>query len=136
AVRVLAKRGFTVTAFTVVRPSGPGPLVLSAAVAGPERQRTVALYGKNQRSHGALRQLWRWLPFRSSETAPLHGSLRRAVEHRAWMAIAVGDLGMAARAPVAVASLDRGWMLYARTVPRGQPLAELGEEVLPGLWQS
>ncbi|AVH21566.1 lysylphosphatidylglycerol synthase transmembrane domain-containing protein [Nocardia cyriacigeorgica] len=136
AVRVLAKRGFTVTAFTVVRPSGPGPLLLSAAVTGPERRLTVELYGKNQRSHGALRQLWRWLTFRSSETAPLHGSMHRAVEHRALMAIAVGDLGMAAHAPVAVASLDRGWMLYAHTVPRGRPLTELDEEVLPGLWQS
>ncbi|WP_280468794.1 lysylphosphatidylglycerol synthase transmembrane domain-containing protein [Nocardia cyriacigeorgica] len=136
AVRVLAKRGFTVTAVTVVRPSGPGPLMLSAAVAGPERLLTVELYGKNQRSHGALRQVWRWLNFRSSETAPLHGSMHRAVEHRALMAIAIGDLGMAAHAPVAVASLDRGWMLYAHTVPRGQALAELDEQVLPGLWQS
>lgn len=136
AVRVLGKRGHRVTAFTVVRPAGPGPLVLAAAVDGPERELIVDLYGKNQRSHGALRQLWRWLTFRSSETAPLHGSMHRAVEHRALMALAIGDLGLAAYTPVAVTALARGWMLYAHTVPQGKPLTELSADVLPGVWKS
>jgi uncharacterized protein (TIRG00374 family) len=136
AVRVLAKRGHTVTAFTVVHPAGRGPLVLAAAVDGPERELLVEMYGKNQRSFGALRELWRWFTFRASETAALHGSMHRAVEHRALMAIATGDLGLAAVTPVAVAALDRGWMLYAHTVPRGTPMDELSGDVLTGVWQS
>lgn len=50
AVRVLARRGHTVNGFTVVRPAGPGPLTLAAAVTGPERELMIELYGKNQRS--------------------------------------------------------------------------------------
>ncbi|MEU0500207.1 lysylphosphatidylglycerol synthase transmembrane domain-containing protein [Nocardia sp. NPDC005998] len=136
AVRVLAGRGHTVTAFTVVHPAGRGPLVLAAAIDGPERELTVEMYGKNQRSFGALRQLWRWLTFRTSETAALHGSMHRAVEHRALMAIAAGELGLAATEQVAVAALERGWMLYAHTMPRGTPLDEHSDEVLTGVWKS
>ena len=51
------------------------------------------MYGPNQRSGGFLRQFWRWLRLRNRETAPLQPSMRRAVEHRALMAIAIGDLG-------------------------------------------
>ncbi|MFI9507420.1 lysylphosphatidylglycerol synthase domain-containing protein [Nocardia sp. NPDC052566] len=136
AVRVLAKRGHTVTAFTVVRPAGPGPLVLDAVIDGPENRLVVDMYGKNQRSYGALRMLWRWLTFRSSETAALHGSLHRAVEHRALMALAVEDIGLAAHAPVALASLARGWTLYAHTMPKGVPLNEMSGDVLPAVWKS
>ena len=87
AVRALARRGFPVSALTVVRPAGRGPLVLSAR-AEPEsdesgKTASVELYGPNQRSGGALRQFWRKLRLRTSETAPLQLSVRRAVEHRA-----------------------------------------------------
>lgn len=136
AVRVLAGRGHTVTGFTVVRPAGRGPLVLAAAIDGPERELIVEMYGKNQRSLGAIRQLWRWLTFRTSETAAMHGSLHRAVEHRALITIAAGDLGLAALSQVAVAALDRGWMLYAHTVPQGKPLDEWSSDVLPDVWKS
>ena len=43
--------------------------------------------------------------------------MRRAVEHRALMAIAIGDLGLANTSTIAVAALDRGWTLYAHTPP-------------------
>ena len=59
------------------------------------RQRRVEMYGPHQRSGGALRQAWRIFRLRGSETAPLQASMRRAVEHRALMAIAIGDLGVA-----------------------------------------
>ena len=96
AVRAMARRGFTVTGLTVVRPAGRGPLVLSATCCDRRLDRpSIELYGPNQRSGGALRQLWRKLTLRGSETAPLHASMRRAVEHRALMAIAIGDLGVA-----------------------------------------
>ncbi|RJO76910.1 UPF0104 family protein [Nocardia panacis] len=136
AARVLARRGYQVTAFSVVRPAGPGPLVLNATVDGPERSLVIDMYGRNQRSHGALRILWRWLTFRSSETAALHGSMHRAVEHRALMTLAINDLGLSAHAPVAVAALDRGWMLYAHTCPKGMPINELPSDVLPAVWTS
>ena len=81
---------------TVVRPAGPGPLVLSArSTRARIRRPIVEMYGPNQRSGGFLRQFWRWLRLRNSETAPLQASMRRAVEHRALMAIAIGDLGVA-----------------------------------------
>ncbi|MEV6063323.1 lysylphosphatidylglycerol synthase domain-containing protein [Nocardia asteroides] len=136
AVRVLARRGYTVRAFRVDRPAGRGPLLLGTTVDGPEREIVVEMYGKNQRSFGAVKQLWRWITFRSGETAPLHGSMHRAVEHRALMGIAIGDLGMADCHQVAVAGLDRGWMLYAHTVPHGTPIRKLSAQVLPGVWRS
>lgn len=68
AIRALSRRGFTVDALTVVRPAGRGPLELSA-VDGAGHGAVIELYGPNQRSGGALRQFWRWLVLRDSETA-------------------------------------------------------------------
>ncbi|MBV9721486.1 MAG: TIGR00374 family protein, partial [Mycobacterium sp.] len=122
AVRAMAKRGFTVSKLTVVRPAGSGPLVLSADA--EKGAAMVELYGPHQRSGGALRQLWSRLRLRGSETAPLQASMRRAVEHRALMAIAVGDLGVANTTTIAVGALDRGWTLYAHKPIRGEPIKE------------
>lgn len=118
AVRALAKRGFVVSALTVIRPAGRGPLVLSA----DDGTAIIELYGPHQRSGGALRQLWRKLRLRDTETAPLQTSLRRAVEHRALMGIAFGSAGLSNTETIAVASLDRGWTLYAHKPVRGAPL--------------
>jgi uncharacterized protein (TIRG00374 family) len=124
AVRAMAKRGFAVTGLTVVRPAGSGPLVLSAATEDPDDIAVVEMYGPHQRSGGALRQAWRLVRLRGSETAPLQASMRRAVEHRALMAIAIGDLGVANTSTIAVGTLDRGWTLYAHKRIRGEPLKE------------
>lgn len=118
AVRALAKRGFLVSALTVIRPAGRGPLVLST----DDGTAIIELYGPHQRSGGALRQLWRKLRLRDTETAPLQTSLRRAVEHRALMGIAIGSAGVSNTETIAVASLDRGWTLYAHKPVRGAPL--------------
>ena len=113
------------TRLTVVRPAGPGAAGAVAPRATTNRPaEDVELYGPNQRSGGVLRQLWRKLTLRGGETAPFHASMRRAVEHRALMAIAIGDLGVANTSPLAVAPLDRGWTLYAHTPARGTPLDE------------
>ncbi len=125
AVRAMAKRGFVVTGLTVVRPAGSGPLILSAATEDPEDDTAVVeMYGPHQRSGGALRQAWLIFRLRGSETAPLQASMRRAVEHRALMAIAIGELGVANTSTIAVGSLDRGWTLYAHKHIRGAPLKE------------
>lgn len=50
--------------------------------------------------------------------------MRRAVEHRALMAIAFGDLGMANTTVIAVSPLDRGWTLYAHRPARGIGISE------------
>ncbi len=126
AVRVLARRGYRVTAFRVVSPSGIGPLVMSAAIDQapddePFDELVVELYGQNQRSSGAIRQTFRWISFRNRETPPPYGSLRRAVEHRALMGIAFADIGLASSKAVAISVLDRGWEMYARPSPRGIP---------------
>lgn len=121
AVRALGRRGFEITALTVVRPAGRGPLVMTAETTNPGHA-TVHMYGPNQRSGGALRQVWRKLRLRSSETAPLQASLRRAVEHRALMAIAIGQSGLANTSKVAATTLARGWALYAHDAVRGEPL--------------
>jgi glycosyltransferase 2 family protein len=122
AVRALAKRRFAVSALTVIQPAGRGPLVLSAASEGPNASAVIELYGPHQRGGGVLRQLWRKLRLRNIETAPLQTSLRRTVEHRALMAIAIGDLGVSNTSAIAVAVLDRGWLLYAHKPVRGIPI--------------
>ena len=141
AVRAMVRRGFAVTGLTVVRPAGPGPLVLWAAPdsdGDTERGRAIVeLYGPNQRSGGIVRQVWRRARLRNSETAPLHASMRRAVEHRALMAVAIGELGVANNTTVALAALDRGWTLYAHTAVRGVAIDESSaDEALVGpVWQ-
>ncbi|BBX18626.1 TIGR00374 family protein [Mycolicibacterium duvalii] len=122
AVRAMARRGFRVTALTVIRPAGRGPLVLSARRDPTGEAPDIAvceLYGPHQRGGGFLAQFWSKVRLRDSETAPLHTSMRRRVEHRALMAIAVGELGLANTSPIAVATLDRGWTLYAHRPARG-----------------
>jgi uncharacterized membrane protein YbhN (UPF0104 family) len=141
AVRAMGRRGFLVSGLTVVRPAGPGPLVLAATAWDPDTtassEATIELYGPHQRSGGALRQLWRKLQLRGSETAPLVASMRRVVEHRALMAIAIGDVGVANTSTIAVAGLDRGWMLYAHKPVRGIPLNECAETTpVERAWES
>ena len=136
AIRALSRRGFLVHALTVVRPAGHGPLELSATDES-DSVAVVELYGPNQRSGGALRQVWRWLKLRGSETGPLQASLRRAVEHRALMTIAIGDLGVANTTSMAVAGLERGWTLYAHTPPRGTKLDDAAEDgLVTSVWGS
>ncbi|OBK78481.1 lysylphosphatidylglycerol synthase transmembrane domain-containing protein [Mycobacterium sp. 1274761.0] len=136
AVRALARRGYQVTGLTVVRLAGRGSLLLSA-VCTDGSVKDIELYSPNQRSGGAVRQLWRKFTLRGGETAPFHASMRRIVEHRALMAIAVGDLGVANTVPLAVTPLDRGWTLYAYTPARGTPLADATETTLvPRIWGS
>lgn len=129
AVRAMDRRGCTVTGLTVLRLAGPGSLLLCADCdSGAPIE--MELYSPNQRSGGALRQLWRKFTLRGGETAPLHASMRRVVEHRALMAIAIGDLGVANTEPLAVTPLDRGWTMFAHTPARGTPLDEAAESTL------
>ncbi|ORV68491.1 lysylphosphatidylglycerol synthase transmembrane domain-containing protein [Mycobacterium gastri] len=137
AVRALARRGFVASMLTVVRPGGPGPLVLSATSTDPESRAAVELYGPHQRSGGALRQLWWKLRLRGSETAPLQTSMRRAVEHRALMAIAIGQAGVANTSTIALSDLERGWTLYAHQPVRGIPLDEWTSQTpVAQVWKS
>ena len=137
AVRALARRGFAVAGLTVVRPAGHGPLVMSAASTQSDSTAVVEMYGPNQRSGRTLRQLWQKLRLRESETAPLQASMRLAVEHRALMAIAIGDLGVANTSTIAVAPLDRGWTLYAHTIPRGIRLGQCAQSTsVARVWES
>jgi len=137
AVRALARRKCVVLAMTVVRPAGPGPLVLSTECAEGGPPVVVELYGPNQRSGGALRQLWRWLRLRSNETAPLHASMRRSVEHQALMAIAIGDVGLANTSTIAMTSLERGWTFRAHTTPSGNGIeVAAGETPVAHVWEA
>jgi glycosyltransferase 2 family protein len=124
AVRTLNKHGFVLSGLTVVRPAGTGPLTLSAASDGRDADSVIELYGPHQSSGGALRQLWGKLRLRRSEAAPFQASMRRAVEHRALMVIAVGDLGVANTATIAVGALERGWTLFAYKPVRGASLKQ------------
>ncbi len=134
AVRALAARGYHICGLTVVRGAGRGPLVLSATAEHPA---VIQLYGPNQRSGNALRQLWYKLRLRDTETAPLHASMRRAVEHRALMAIAIGQVGVANSSTIAVAALDRGWTLYAHTPVRGVPITDCATTTpVAKVWQA
>ena len=142
AVRAMARRGFAVSRLTVVQPAGRGPLVLLGECEHPGRSAArdsavMELYGPHQRSGGALRQLWGKLRLRDAETAPLVASMRRAVEHRALMAIAVAELGLASTTTIAVAPLNRGWMLYAHEPRRGVPIEDCAQTTpVARLWES
>jgi len=137
AVRALAKRGFVVSRLNVVQPAGRGPLVLSGEGEHPDCSAVIELYGPHQRSGGALRQLWGKLRLRNAETGPLVASMRRAVEHRALMAIAIGELGLANTSTIAVATLNRGWMLYAHRPRRGVPIEDCAQTTpVARLWES
>ncbi|WP_374022951.1 YbhN family protein [Mycobacterium sp. HNNTM2301] len=127
AVRAMSRRGFVVTRLTVVRPAGRGPLVLSAGCEEPDSAAVIELYGPHQRSGGTLRQLWIKLRLRDTETAPLVTSMRRAVEHRALMTIAIGEVDLANTSTIAVATLDRGWILYSHKPPHGLPLTRCAQ---------
>jgi uncharacterized membrane protein YbhN (UPF0104 family) len=133
SVQALARRQFDVSALTVIRPAGTGPLVLSADSADGTRA-VVELYGPNQRVGGAMSQLWRKITLRNDETAPLQTSMRRAVEHRALMTIAVGDLELANTRTVALAALDRGWTMFAHSPATGVPLTT--ETPVTDVWQA
>jgi uncharacterized protein (TIRG00374 family) len=135
AVRALGRRHFTTTALTVVRPGGNGPLEL-LATDDSGRHAIVELYGPNQRSGGAVRQFWRWLVLRDSETAPLQMSLHRAVEHRALMTVAVGDLGVANTSTLTLAGLERGWTMFAHSRPRGKSLEHVDDDAVAAVWES
>ena len=106
--------------------------MLSAA--GPGATAILEMYGPNQRSRSAIRQLWRKLRLQDDETAPLQPSMRLAVEHRALIAMAANDIGVANATPIAVARLERGWTLYAHTPVRGAPLTDAVD--VTGMWAS
>lgn len=136
AVRALARRGFVADSLAVIRPGGRGPLELSA-VDESGAVGIVELYGPNQRSGGAMLQFWRWLRLRNNETAPLQTSMRRAVEHRALMTIAADDLGVANTKTMAVATLERGWTLYAHTIPEGVTIDKAPDhDAVQNIWRS
>jgi uncharacterized protein (TIRG00374 family) len=137
AVRAMARRGCDVSTLKVVRPAGAGPLVLDALCTEQQSSAVMELYGPHQRGGGALRQLWSKARLRDRETAPLHTSMRRLVEHRGLMAIAIGELGVANMSTISVAALERGWTLYAHTPPRGQPISECVDTIpVVRVWES
>jgi glycosyltransferase 2 family protein len=137
AVRALNKRGFVVSGLTVVRPAGAGPLTLSAASDGRDADAVIEMYGPHQSSGGALRQLWGKLRLRRTEAAPFQASMRRAVEHRALMAVAIGDLGVANTSSIAVGVLERGWTLYAHKPVRGASLKQCATATpVARVWES
>ncbi|OBG85890.1 hypothetical protein A5698_03405 [Mycobacterium sp. E136] len=137
AVRAMAGRGCVVTGLRVLRPAGAGPLVLNATCEEQQATAVMELYGPHQRGGGVLLQLWRKVRFRDRETAPLHASMRRLVEHRALMAIAIGELKIANTSTIAVAALDRGWTLYAHTPPRGIPISDCVDSMpVSRVWES
>ncbi|HZC52824.1 MAG TPA: lysylphosphatidylglycerol synthase transmembrane domain-containing protein [Mycobacterium sp.] len=140
AARALAKRGCVVSRLRVIQPAGQGPLVLSAACADSDSTADTAvveMYGPHQRSGGALRQVWWKLRLRGSETAPLQTSMRRVVEHRALMAIAIGEVGVANTSTIAVAELDRGWIMYAHRPVQGLALDKCATTTpVAAVWES
>jgi uncharacterized membrane protein YbhN (UPF0104 family) len=137
AVRALAKRGFVVSGLTVIRPAGAGPLMLSAASDGRDADAVIEMWGPHQSSGGTLRQLWSKLRLRRTEAAPFQASMRRAVEHRALMAMAVGDLGVANTSSIAVGVLERGWTLFAHKPIRGSGLKQSATSTpVARVWES
>ena len=137
AVRAMARRGCRVYEMKVLRPSGAGPLILQAACEDKQTTVVMEMYGPHQRGGGVLLQLWRKVRLRDRETAPLHASMRRAVEHRALMAIAIEQLKVANISTIAVAALERSWTLYAHTPARGTPIGDCTAAIpVNRVWES
>ena len=136
-MRALNKRGFIASGLTVVRPAGAGPLMLSASSDGRDADAVIEMYGPHQSSGGTLRQLWSKLRLRRTEAAPFQASMRRAVEHRALMAIAICELGVANTEAIAVGALDRGWTLFAHKPIRGASLKQCATATpVTRVWES
>ena len=137
AVRAMARRGYTVSALRVIRPAGTGPLVLDASCEGQQRRRSWSCTARTNVPAARCARLWLKVRLRDRETAPLHTSMRRAVEHRGLMAIAIGELGVANTSTISVAGLDRGWTLYAHTPARGTPISECVDTIpVVRVWES
>jgi uncharacterized membrane protein YbhN (UPF0104 family) len=137
AVAAMAKRGFLATGLTVLRPAGRGPLIFSAVSDVSDSRAVIELYGPNHTGGGALRQVWRSVRLRADEAPPLQASLHRVVEHRALMAIAVADAGVANIETMAFTALRRGWIMYAHTPVRGSPIAEgMGASSVDSAWKA
>jgi uncharacterized protein (TIRG00374 family) len=137
AVRAMARRGCVVYELKVLRPSGAGPLILQAACEDKQMTAVMEMYGPHQRGGGVLVQLWRKVRLRERETAPLHASMRRAVEHRGLMAIAIGQLKVANTSTIAVAALERSWTLYAHTPTCGTPIGDCTAAIpVSRVWES
>jgi glycosyltransferase 2 family protein len=137
AVRAMARRGCMVYELKVLRPTGAGPLIMQASCEDKQTTTVMEMYGPHQRGGGVLVQLWHKVRFRDRETAPLHASLRRAVEHRALMAIAIGQLKVANISTIAVAALERSWTLYAHTPARGTPIGDCTAAIpVSQVWES
>ncbi|MGO4442120.1 lysylphosphatidylglycerol synthase domain-containing protein [Mycobacterium sp. 2YAF39] len=137
AVRAMARRGCVVYELKVLRPTGAGPLIMQASCEDQQTTAVMEMYGPHQRGGGVLVQIWRKARFRDRETAPLHASLRRAVEHRGLMAIAIGQLKVANISTIAVAALERSWTLYAHTPVRGTPIGDCTAAIpVSWVWES
>src|SRR6478609_319227 len=65
AVRAMHRRGCTVTGLTVLRQAGRGSLLLAADCCDGATT-SIELYSPNQRSGGAVRQLWRKFTLRGA----------------------------------------------------------------------
>lgn len=134
AVRALGRRGYVVADLTVVRPARRRGVSLLATATAPGNAALLELYGPHQRISGVLQQLWHAVRLQPDESPPLHASMRRVLEHRALMSIAVGE--MANTTTIATAALDRGWTLYASRPIRGVPLIECADTTpVSAVWE-
>ena len=62
--------------------------------------------------------------------------MHRAVEHRALITIAAGDLDVANTTTLTVAGLERGWTMYSHTAPRGTTLDHADDSAVSTVWES
>ena len=127
AVRALARRGFLVSSLKVVRPAGPGRWSFRRAHRSRIRKPSSSCTARISAAVGHFAPFWRWLGCATGKPRRYMTSMRRAVEHRALMAIAIGDLGVANTSTMAMAALDRGWTLYAHTPPPGTAISECAD---------
>jgi undecaprenyl-diphosphatase len=108
--------------------------------AGPDGSRYfVKVLGEDQRSADLLFRLYRWIQRRDLGDERPFSSLRRAVEHEAFVSLAARDLGVRTPRVRAVASVEPNGFVLAydavegRSLDRLQP-AEITDGVLDLIW--
>ena len=136
AVWALGRRGFVINSLEVLRPAGHGPLELAATDSSGQRA-VVELYGPNQRSGGALRQIRRWLVLQGQGSrsaghllAPGRGTPCPDDDRRRRPR--PGQHPDACRSPTRT-----GWTVFAHTEARGISIDNTSDEGLATpIWRS
>lgn len=120
-----------VTRSYLARTTGDAAAGLSpeAAAAAPSALVEVDLHSESDRDRDIIARLYQRIRTRTSSRAGTFGSVERAAERAAFVALWLDQLGLRVGRPLAVAQVDQGAALVAHSPVPGVPLSESGADV-------